>query len=207
MKKIILGFFILSTLLSANTLSAQEIEIKYQDLIAAESSELLRTVLDMQKVRAYSVTLKGKNIKDKRYALKCHRVENGKVQDDMLRGMFKGKARDNDSLCIKFYAIPAGQDSVSLRVDCSAGKFTLPIKINSEEAILMETFLDKPLSANEPIPVISLNAGEYFEVELPTGEKMAGRHYCPIRDEHIHPSLWPEKYKMDDYIYFEVKFE
>ena len=50
------------------TISAQEIEIKYQDLIATESSELLQTVLDMQKIRAYSVTLKGENIKDKRYA-------------------------------------------------------------------------------------------------------------------------------------------
>ena len=189
------------------TISAQEIEIKYQDLIATESSELLQTVLDMQKIRAYSVTLKGENIKDKRYALKCHRVENGKVQDDMLQGMFKGTVRENDSLCLKFYAIPSGQDTVSLRIDCTAGKITLPIKKNSEEAILMETFLNKPLTVDEPIPIISLNAGEYFEVELPTGAKMTGRHYCPIRDEHIHPSLWTEKYKMDDYIYFEVKFE
>lgn len=205
MKRLLLLLVVLCVALPM--VSAQELEIKYQDLIATESSELLQTVLDMQKVRAYSVTLKGENINGKRYALKCHRVENGKVQDDMLQGMFKGTVRDNDSLCIKFYALPSARDTVSLRVDCSAGKFTMPVKINSEEAILMETFLNKPLSVDEPIPVISLNAGEYYEMELPTGAQMTGRHYCPIRDEHIHPSFWPEKYKMDDYIYFEVKFE
>ena len=138
MKRLLLLLVVLCVALPS--VSAQEIEIKYQDLIATESSELLQTVLDMQKIRAYSATLKGENIKDKRYTLKCHRVENGKVQDDMLQGMVKGTVRDNDSLCLKFYAVPYGQDTVRLCVDCSAGKITLPIKINSEEAIFMETF-------------------------------------------------------------------
>ena len=132
---------------------------------------------------------------------------NGEAQEDSFRGFYSGKV-NSDSLNIKFYSIVTSPDSVKLRIESSAGVFNMPIEIkNSAEAIFMETFLNEELSTTNPIPIISFNAGETFSTELPNGMKLEGRHYCPIRDEHIHPSKWPEKFKMDDYIYFEVKFD
>ena len=196
----------LFTIALAGKATAQNVEVKYQDLVATESSELVSTIMDMQGVKAFGVTLRG-DIEGKKFSVKCHRVVNGEAQEDSFRGFYSGKV-NSDSLNIKFYSIVTSPDSVKLRIESSAGVFNMPIEIkNSAEAIFMETFLNEELSTTNPIPIISFNAGETFSTELPNGMKLEGRHYCPIRDEHIHPSKWPEKFKMDDYIYFEVKFD
>lgn len=206
MKKRLLCLAMLFTIALAGKATAQNVEVKYQDLVATESSELVSTIMDMQGVKAFGVTLRG-DIEGKKFSVKCHRVVNGEAQEDSFRGFYSGKV-NSDSLNIKFYSIVTSPDSVKLRIESSAGVFNMPIEIkNSAEAIFMETFLNEELSTTNPIPIISFNAGETFSTELPNGMKLEGRHYCPIRDEHIHPSKWPEKFKMDDYIYFEVKFD
>lgn len=206
MKKDFLCLAMLFTIALAGKATAQNVEVKYQDLVATESSELVSTIMDMQGVKAFGVTLRG-DIEGKKFSVKCHRVVNGEAQEDSFRGFYSGKV-NGDSLNIKFYSIVTAPDSVKLRIESSAGVFNMPIQIkNSAEAKFMETFLNEELSTTNPIPIISFNAGETFSTELPNGIKLEGRHYCPIRDEHIHPSKWPEKFKMDEYIYFEVKFD
>lgn len=206
MKKRLLCLAMLFATTLAGRATAQNIEVKYQDLIATESSELVKAVMDMQGVKAFGVTLCG-DIDGKRFSIRCHRVVNGEAQEDSFRGFYSGKV-NGDSLNIKFYSIVTAPDSVKLRIESSAGVFNMPIQIkNSTEALFMETFLNEKLSTDNPIPIISFNAGEAFSTELPNGMKLEGRHYCPIRDEHIHPCKWPKKFKMDDYIYFEVKFD
>ena len=206
MKKELLCLAVLFTIALAGKATAQNVEVKYQDLVATESSELVSTIMDMQGVKAFGVTLRG-DIEGKKFSVKCHRVVNGKAQEDSFRGLYSGKV-NSDSLNIKFYSIVTSPDSVKLRIESSVGVFNMPIEIkNSAEAIFMETFLNEELSTTKPIPIISFNAGETFSTELPNGMKLEGRHYCPIRDEHIHPSKWPEKFKMDEYIYFEAKFD
>ena len=207
MKKRLLCLAMLFTIALAGKATAQNIEVKYQDLVQTEPSELVSTVMDMQLVKACCVTLRG-DIEGKKFSVRCHRVVNGEVQEDSFSGFYSGKVKESDSLNIKFYSIVTATDSVKLRIESSAGVFNMPIKIkDSSEAIFMETFLNEKLSIDNPIPIISFNAGETFSTELPNGMKLEGRHYCPIRDEHIHPSKWPEKFKMDEYIYFEVKFD
>lgn len=207
MKRLLFCFAILFAITFAGRGIAQNVEVKYQDLVKAEPSELVSAVMDMQGVKAFGVTLRG-DIEGKKFSIRCHRVVNGEVQEDSFHGLYSGKVDESDSLNIKFYSIVTAPDSVQLRIASSAGVFNVPIQIkNSTEALFMETFLNEELSTDNPIPIISLNAGEPFSTELPNGMKLEGRHYCPIRDEHIHPSKWTEKFKMDDYIYFEVKFD
>lgn len=207
MKKRLFCLAMLFATTFASIATAQNIEVKYQDLVKAEPSELVSTIIDMQGVKAFGVTLRG-DIEGKKFSVRCHRVENGVAQKDSFDGFYSGKVNEGDSLNIKFYSIVTAPDSVKLRIVSNAGVFTMPVKIKDGiEAIFMETFLNEKLSTDNPIPIISFNAGEAFSTELPNGMKLEGRHYCPIRDEHIHPSKWPEKFKMDDYIYFEVKFD
>ena len=73
----------------------------------------------------------------------------------------------------------------------------------------METTLTETSSSNacgfnnytttlKEFPIIAFSTG------IPVEEY--GVNFCGLRDSGVHPKLWFEKFKIKNYVYFEIKF-
>ena len=86
----------------------------------------------------------------------------------------------------------------------SMGFATLPDATSMH--ILMETYSGRELFVTDEIPLGAYTMGIVSEREY-QGQKGMWIDYCGLRDAHVHPSQWYEKYGIDNYIYFTVQFK
>jgi hypothetical protein len=115
-----------------------------------------------------------------------------------------------DTLTIKFMTMPV--DSHQVKISRNLGRWlnTGTYDIGSNKScILMPTTLSDTsapnacgfnfyLTTENPFPIIAYSMG------IPLDNGII--HFCGLRDAGIHPKLWAEKFKIKNYIYFEIKF-
>ena len=55
------------------------------------------------------------------------------------------------------------------------------------------------------VPIMAYSPGQTVEVEM-FGQKGSYIDYCGLRDAKVHPSEWPAKYGIRDFVYFYIQF-
>lgn len=188
----------LLSIITAITLQAQEIKVKYNDK-KSDLPELIQQYLDMQKIGHLSVTMSG-DFDGKRARLKKVTCNNGTFTErDMLPDFMHFVLTDSIET-LDFMAVPYGTDSI--RISCFyPDSYNYTIFNDTVPAgpmrILMETYApgDGP-----DTPIVAYTTG----IPLRGG---AGSYYCGLRDSGVDPWKWHEKYGIDDYVFYTVRLE
>ena len=155
------------------------------------------------------ITITG-NIKDKRFVTFTHIVKDGK--DSIFHtdtSMFPMWA---DTLIISVKSMPIDSNKVKINRNYSDRWTNENIYdiVSNKSCILMQTSLlpnDAPnacgtdwylTTLSEVFPIIAYSIGIPMDNDI--------IHYCGLRDAGVHPKLWSEKFKIKNYIYFDIKF-
>ncbi|MBD5322127.1 MAG: hypothetical protein HDS01_05070 [Bacteroides sp.] len=192
MKRLLIQFM---CILAVATVQAQQINLKYENKTNT-LPDVMQQYFNMQKVKHLSASITG-DFKGKRVRLKKVSCDKGTFSErelfpDAVHIIFKDSIKTFD-----FMAIPYGQDSV-----CVSGfypKDNYPLFNDTVPGgmfkILMETYTpgDGP-----DIPIMSYSSG------IPT---KFGSYYCGLRDSGVNPWKWHEKYGIDNYVFYTVRFE
>ena len=182
--------------------TAQEIVSVSFDNPVQQESEFIQASADLQGIYALETLVTGK-IAGKRYRLDLVHVADGRENRRMSM---------NESVCasdtLEFFLAsrPVGADSVCIALRSPIERICTLGITGTDRCILMETFPEQTPTTDKAIPVAAFCQGEPIEIPLPDGKVLKGLHYCSVRDGHLHPSKWHERFKLKDYIYFEIKF-
>lgn len=169
---------------------------------AQQESAFTRASADLQGICALKTLVTGK-IAGRRYRLDVVRVTDGK---ELLRTPMDESACASDTLEFFLASRPVGADSVRIAFRSPGTWFCTLGVSGTDRCMLMETYPEQTLTTDDAIPVAAFCQGEPFEIPLPDGSVFRGLHYCSVRDGHIHPSKWHERFRLKDYLYFEIKF-
>jgi len=210
---------------TANVFASNDtIKIEYKSLyeyIAPEEDPkkheiaLLRSFLDVVSflgVDYRKVVITG-NINKKNFVTTTHIVRNGK--DSIVKTNTSYFPMSSDTLEISIKTLPVDSHKVKTELTMNLGKnilsypFTYDIESN-KSCMLIETAIEKGLeyddnsgaeyylTTSEVFPIIAYSMG----IPLDNGTI----HYCGLKNSGVHPKLWFEKFKIKNYVYFEIKF-
>lgn len=112
----------------------------------------------------------------------------------------------SDTLDFTFFAKQTSPDTVKISWTGGGAMFEdeLPAP-ESSHPILMETYSTSPLTTGDTVPIMAYSPGQTVEVEM-FGQKGSYIDYCGLRDAKVHPSEWPAKYGIKDFVYFYIQF-
>jgi hypothetical protein len=160
--------------------------------------------VDMKKI-----TITG-NIKGKNFVAYSHVVKDGKDSLHSADTLIFPNGMDADTLKINVRSIPVDSNKVKIERDFDRRILMTPTYDmgSNQGCILMETSLrsnENPnacgtdfYSTTEKIfPIMAYSQGIPMEY---------GADYCGLRDTGVHPKLWFEKFKIKNYVYFEIEF-
>jgi hypothetical protein len=214
MKKVI----IILVFFSSNVFSLAEdtVKVNYhyhpqvEDLTPAVM-ELYRELYDIQDfldVCNRKITITG-NIKNKKIITFTHIVKEEK--DSLYTIDTSYFPMIDDTLQITVKSLPVDSNKVKIQMHYGRWSVKRIYDIgNNNKCILMETSLlsnDRPnacgmdyyyAAIEEKFPVIAYSIGIPLENDV--------TNFCGLRDSGVHPKLWFEKFKIKNYIYFEIKF-
>lgn len=113
-----------------------------------------------------------------------------------------------------FFARQDGNDSayvraVTPRYSSAKRKYAIAADNGTaypSEYILMETFPEKPYDTSCEIILAAFTTGLVEKVNY-GGQQGVRIDYCGLRDTHVDPKTWQEKYKVPRFIYFSLKLE
>lgn len=113
---------------------------------------------------------------------------------------------DSDTLDFIFFARQTCPDTVLLSWtgEGAVYKNKLPVP-QSTHPILMETYSAEPITTGGAVPIMAYSPGQTVEVEM-FGQKGSYIDYCGLRDAKVHPSEWPAKYGIKNFVYFYIIF-
>jgi hypothetical protein len=168
----------------------------------------MHSLLEFNQMKCFQLSIigefKGKTAKT---VLKENICKNGNIQtvadtsffsrkffSDTLEVVVISKIISADSVRIALY----GNDATSIHFD---KKYGIPTQNN----ILMETYLDEKDKQDRIIPLIAFTSGINTKMEI-NGEIYSAIDFCGLRDSKVNPELWAKKFKIPDYIYFELEF-
>lgn len=169
---------------------------------ALQESEFIQASADLQRIYALKTLITGK-IAGKRYRLDLIHVTDGK---ESRRMPMNDLICESDTLEFFLASRPVSADSVHIILRSPITRLCALGITGTDRCILMETIPEKRLTTGDGIPVAAFCQGEPIEIPLPDGKVLKGLHYCSVRDGHLHPSKWHERFKLKDYLYFEIKF-
>lgn len=167
-----------------------------------EESEFVQASAELQGIYALKTLVIG-NITGKRYRLDLVHIADGK---ESHRVPMNDLVCESDTMIFFLTSRPVSADSVHIVLRSPINKHCALGISGTDGCILMETIPEKELTTDEAIPVAAFCQGEPIEIPLPDGKIFRGYHYCSVRDGHIHPSKWYERFKLKDYVYFEIQF-
>ena len=167
-----------------------------------QESKFIQASADLQGIYALETLVTGK-IAGKRYRLDLVHVADGK---ELLRTSMNESVCASDTLEFFLASRPVGADSVCMALRSPVERICTLGIAGTDRCILMETFPEQTPTMDEAIPVAAFCQGEPIEIPLPDGSVFRGLHYCSVRDGHLHPSKWHERFRLKDYLYFEIKF-
>jgi hypothetical protein len=184
--------------LSTVLVQAQQVKLEYEEMIKS-SSDVMRQYFEMQNVNHFRVTMKGdfngKRVKIKKVTCNKGRFEELDLLDDAMHFVFVDSVETFD-----FMMLPYGKDS--LRITCfyparhNVAIFKDTISI-VEMGILMETLA----SGDGPdIPILAYSAG------IPSLEGCV-IDFCGLRSSGVEAGKWFEKYGIDNYVFYAIRFE
>lgn len=73
-------------------------------------------------------------------------------------------------------------------------------------SILLETYSARKYTTCDTIPLTAYSNGHVYD-RMVEGKKVQGGSYCEVRDARLPPAEWHERFKMQDYIWFELWFD
>lgn len=201
MKTIFIPLFAL-WMCSIRPATAQEpVTVSFSNPVLQES-KFIQASTNLQGIYALETLVTGK-IAGKRYRLDLVHVADGRENRRMSM---------NESVCasdtLEFFLAsrPVGADSVCIALRSPIERICTLGITGTDRCILMETFPEQTPTTDKAIPVAAFCQGEPIEIPLPDGSVFRGLHYCSVRDGHLHPSKWHERFKLKDYLYFEIYF-
>ena len=184
------------------TAAAQEpVTVTFSNPVQQEST-FIQASADLQGICALKTLVTGK-IAGKHYRLDLVHVADGK---ELLRTPMNESVCASDTLEFFLAAHSIGTDSVHIAFRSPVTRLCALGISGTDRCMLMETFPEQTPTTDDAIPVAAFCQGEPIEVPLPDGSVFRGLHYCSVRDGHLHPSKWHERYRLKDYLYFEIKF-
>ena len=207
--------FITALLLVNLTLSGQTVKISYSEKMETDTPTLLSMELD-QKTYLKAV-IQGDFSSKKSFALTHYKCQDGVVQKTELPIPSYMSSMDltpgADSLVIEVM-MQQLQDSVRIAFAIDGKPRSLMIPRNykipftdadKEAYILMETYLDTPVSVEEEIPLVAVTSGICKVTQM--GElRMFGQEYCELRDKHLHPKEWCTIEGVRNYTFYTIAF-
>ena len=202
MKRPLLLILVAATLLHIAPASAQEpVTLTFSDPMEQES-ETVRLTARLQRVHIREVLVTG-HIQGRPYSLQTVRVVGGREQRTPPT---TGAPVPSDTLRLLFAAQPVGKDSVNMLVRTPGFGSDFGQRLaHADDAILLETRTPTGSTTADAIPVMALSRGEHIVWHI-NGESYDAQSYCNVRDAALHPAKWYERFKLDDYIYFELRF-
>ena len=112
----------------------------------------------------------------------------------------------SDTLDFTFFARQTSPDTVKISWTGGGAMFEDELSVpESSHPILMETYSTGPLTTSGTVPIMAYSPGQTVEVEM-FGQKGSYIDYCGLRDAKVHPSEWPAKYGIRDFVYFYIQF-
>jgi len=154
------------------------------------------------------ITITG-NITGKKFIIFTHIVKDGK--DSLVGSDTSYFPMRTDTLKISVKSLPIDSNKVKIKRDYVRWSTENIYDIGSNKScLLLGTSLISNENPNacgmdfyfttvgEKFPIIAYSMG----IPLENGEI----HFCGLRDAGIHPKLWAEKFKIKNYVYFEMKF-
>lgn len=184
------------------TAAAQEpVTVTFSNPVQQEST-FIQASADLQGICALKTLVTGK-IAGKHYRLDLVHVADGK---ELLRTPMNESVCASDTLEFFLAARSVGTDSVHIAFRSPVTRLCALEVSGTDRCMLMETFPEQTPTTDDAIPVAAFFQGEPIEVPLPDGSVFRGLHYCSVRDGHLHPSKWHERFRLKDYLYFEIKF-
>ncbi len=194
MKKLIFVFIFL--IIGQIYICAQKISYK------SYKNQDLEKLTTFQGIRYFEITVKG-DFKGKMIKLVQHVYHNG--QETIKEDAYQLQSR---KVIFEIWAQPAIEgDSVKIGIKTPffyQPHFYIHMDVN-DRPILMETFLSDYKNL-EVIPLVAYTPG-IKSVFYMNGENYTAIDYCGVRDAHIHPSEWKEKFGILNYLYYELKIE
>ena len=138
-----------------------------------------------------------------------HTVVDGKANIKLIGSSF---LHQDSILCFSILSISLPDDIIQLQIfpeTVSNEKITeissnFSIK-NSERYILMQTYLDGAFPEND-IPLFAFTAGLEKTIEY-NGQLALMLDYCGLRDAHISPDLWTERFGVLNFVYYTLRFD
>lgn len=189
--------WVLAFLCTTSIVAQDTISIRYE----FPKDTFVYNLMRFQHIDALDVTVKG-NLKNRAYKLYMIRNQEGKSERKELNAMFS--CRMDSVEHFSFFARPETPDTAHIR--CFYGSdVDLHLPIETKHCILMETLPTQSYTVTDRIPLIAYTSGEEKNITF-NGETMQAIDYCAVRYSQTHPSEWFEKFKIKDYIYFEIEF-
>lgn len=167
-----------------------------------QESAFVQASADLQGICALRTLVTGK-IAGRRCRLDLVRVVDG---EELLRMPMDEAVCASDTLEFFLAARTVGTDSVRIAFRSPVTRLCALGVGGSDRCMLMETYPERTPTTDDAIPVAAFCQGEPIEVPLPDGSVFRGLHYCSVRDGHLHPSKWHDRFRLKDYLYFEIKF-
>lgn len=202
MKPLSILLFTLGICCIRPTAAQEPVSLAFSNQLDKES-ETVRLMAELQQIKAWEVLVTGK-IAGCFYSLQTIHCVDGKEQRSTEK---MSRPVQTDTLRLLFFTQPIGQDSVRMIINTPCVKIEPEYAVQgAESCILLEPFPEKELTVADAIPVMAFCQGEPIEIPMKDGTVLKGLHYCHVRDSHLHPSKWHERFKLKDYLYFEIKF-
>lgn len=203
MKTCFIVLLALGSICGFRSAAAQEpVSLTFSNQLNKES-ETVRSMAELQQIKAWEVLVTGK-IAGRSYSLQTVHCVDGKEQRSTEK---MSRPAQTDTLRLLFFTQTIGQDSVRMLINTPCEKKESGYAVqDARSCILLEPFPEKELTTADAIPVIAFCQGAPTDFPLPDGTTAKGISYCNVRDGHLHPSKWHERFKLKDYIYFEIKF-
>lgn len=208
--------FLAALLLLNFNMYGQTVKISYSENPETDTPTQLAMELD-QKTYLKAVIQADFSTK-KKYALTHYKCQDGIVTKTELPiplALSSMALKEGaDSLVIEVM-MQQLQDSVKLAFAIDGKPRSLMIPRNykipfpdsdQQTYILMETYLDTPVSIEDEIPLVAITSGICKIIQM--GDlRMFGQEFCDLRDKHIHPKDWCTIEGVWNYAFYTISFQ
>lgn len=201
MKPLSILLFTLGICCIRPTAAQEPVTVSFSNPVLQES-EFIQASANLQRIYALKTLITGK-IAGTRYRLDLVHITDGK---ENRRLPMNDLICESDTLEFFLASQPVSTDSVHIILRSPITRLCALGVPGTDKCILMETIPGKRLTTDDAIPVAAFCQGEPIEIPMKDGTVLKGLHYCRVRDSHLHPSKWHERFKLKDYLYFEIKF-
>ena len=193
---------------------AQNVLIEYSEKISTDVPTQLSLKLDNKTY--LKIDVKADLSSKKTAVFNCYTAKGGVVQkvDIGIPVQMSGiSIKNKEGISIEVM-MKQQQDSVALSFAVDGRVMDLMIPRNYTipfpegricNYILMETYLDQPISINDEIPIFAVTGGICGAMDF-MGTPVYTQDYCGLRDKHQHPKEWVTIDGVHDYCFYTIKY-